>query len=267
MGTPQNKTVAVTWSGGIDSTAVVGQLLHAGYEVIPVAIKMGPYHFMKNEQRARDEISHYFGERYPSTWNKPREIDGEFLTLFSSDGGKEVLRRNKHILDYVMMNFVIAQDLYYVATGSHLGAYPPAVDHLPGGDSDSREMIAYMLQEYGLAYQLITMLDFGPSRYKTDRIRQLLEHVPAPYCFQTYNCLTTSLPHMHCGRCYKCVERHAAFETIAHDSDKTRYETHPKKSEMYAGYIGHFKGVCPKFIWDDVKEEGMGSHVKGVRNG
>lgn len=259
MGTPNNKTVAVTWSGGVDSTAIVGNLLNAGYDVVPVSMLMGSNTFMQNERRARDRLSYYFAKVYPDQWRPPHEIDAKWLTMFSADGGKEILRRNKHILDYVMMNFVIPNDWYYVATGSHLGAYPAAVDHLPGGDVDSREMIAYLLQEYGIGYQLLTLLDFGPSRYKTDRIQQMLNNVPIEVARYAYNCLETVVPNVHCGRCYKCVERHAAFMEVAGE-DLTEYESDPRKSVMYGGYLQHFAGISPQFSWEEVRSATQGSH-------
>lgn len=261
MGSPNSKVIWVTWSGGVDSTAVLGKLLEDGFVVYPIAIRMGSAQFSYNELTPRILLSRYFKEKYPALWNDPVEISGSFLTKFSPDGGREIPRRNKHIMDYVMTNYVMANDGYYIGMGSHLGAYPGAVDHLDGTDADSRYMIAYLLAEYGIGYQLITMLDFGPSRYKTDRIEMMLETVPNNLAFVLYNCLDALSPDMHCGRCYKCVERHAAFETVLGAGyDKTNYVYNPKEMPYYFGFIEHFQGNSPLLSWEDIKIGNQGSH-------
>jgi hypothetical protein len=261
MGSPNSKVIWVTWSGGIDSTAVLGKLLEDGFIVYPLSIRMGSTMFRHNEGTARVLISAHFKKKYPTLWNDPINIPGSFLNRFSPDGGREIPRRNKHILDYVMTNYVMANDGYYVGMGSHLGAYPGAVDHLDGKDADSRYMISYLLSEYGIGYQLMTLLDFGPSRYKTDRIEMMWETIPLGLAFQTYNCLDALEEDMHCGRCYKCVERHAAFETLlGRDKDQTVYVHPPKDMPYYGGYLEHFKGISPLLSWEDIRIGDQGSH-------
>lgn len=261
MRTPTDKRIWTTWSGGIDSTALVGKLLQAGYTVFPIAILMGSQTYQHNEEGARKTLSNYFKARYPRTWIDPVTVSGAFLKSFSPDGGQEVPRRNKHIMDFVMMNYVIPNDLYYIGMGSHLGADTPAVDHLHGNDTDSRHMNAYLLSEYGIGYQLMSCLDFGPSRYKTDRIEMMLDSVTAHYAFATYNCLDGVENDMHCGQCYKCVERHAAFESVLGDGqDKTRYVYNPKAMSFYEAYLGHFNGTPAGLSWEEISIGNQGSH-------
>lgn len=263
MGSPFDKRIWATWSGGIDSTALVGKLLQAGYEVFPIAVLMGPKIYRENEREARVLLTPYFREKYPDLWHDPIEVTMDWLRHFSSDGGHEIPRRNKHIMDYVMMNHVIPNDFYYLGMGSHLGADPAAVDHLKtGNDTDSRHMMCYFLTEYGIHYQFVSLLDFGPSRYKTDRIRMMLDTLPhEAVAFSSYNCLAGKLTSWHCGECYKCVERHAAFEIVlGPDRDLTMYIKSPKIVPYYEAYLGHFKGIPANLSWEDIRIGNQGSH-------
>ena len=263
MRSPFDKRIWATWSGGIDSTALIGKLLQAGYEVFPIAVLMGPKIYRENERNARVLLSPYFREAYPELWHDPLEVSMNWMKHFSSDGGHEIPRRNKHIMDYVMMQHVIPNDFYYLGMGSHLGADPPAVDHLKmGNDTDSRHMMCYFLTEYGLHYQFVSLLDFGPSRYKTDRIQMMLDIIPSPFiAFVPYNCLAGVQYGTHCGHCYKCVERHAAFEIVlGPDKDETIYLSPPKEASYYKAYLGHFKGIPANLSWEDIKIGNQGSH-------
>lgn len=260
MKTPNDKRIWVTWSGGIDSTAVLGKLLKAGYEVFPIAVEFGSKFYSENEKLAREEIAKYFKQSFPAKWNDVVTVSGSFFMPFSSDG-KEVMRRNKHIMDYVMMNHVIPDEFYYIGMGSHLGADTPSVDHLKGGnDTDSRHMNAYLLAEYGIGFQLLTLLDFGPSRFKTDRIKMLLEVVPEELAFKTYNCLTALELGAHCGQCYKCVERRAACVMLG-QRDFTEYVYNPEAMPFFVTYIERFNGDLTKTLsWEDIRMGEQGSH-------
>lgn len=261
MPNPNDKRIWATWSGGVDSTALMSQLLAAGFDVHPIVVLFGPAAMRRNEMIARAEINEYFATRYPDSWHKPVHVPGDFLNVFSSDGGREVLRRNKHIMDYVMMNHVIPDDVYYIGTGTYVGADTSAVDHLHGMDTDSRYLSAYLLSEYGLGYQHMSLGDFGTSRYKTDQVAQLIQFLPLNYAFATYNCMTgyDDFPGVHCGVCYKCVERHAAFLREV-GADNTPYHTNPRNVPYFKDYLEHFKGNHIHLSWEDIQIGNQGTH-------
>lgn len=251
MGNPNNKTCHVTWSGGIDSTGVVGLLLQHGWIVYPITLLFGAFGYRRREAKARKALSERFENDYPDRWHPVQERDGSFLSHFSADG-VEITRRNKHILDWMMQNWIIPNDGYYLGMGEYIGADTWAVkDHVGAHDADSRFLASYLLLEYGLRYRLMTLADFGESRYKSDRVRLLVESIGPAAALITTNCMD-SLP-VHCGRCYKCVERHAAFEAVlGRGLDYTDYAVDPKLAPHFEGYKRQMEGEAVDLKWRDV---------------
>jgi len=187
MGNPNNKFIHVTWSGGIDSTAVIGQLLKAGWTVQPVTLNFGPSEYRTRENEARVNLSKWFLEEYPETFFNTLVEDGRWLDKFFSVG-PEIPRRNKHILDYMMTRHVIPSDGYYIGMGEYIGADTWVVkDHVGAHDADSRYLAAYLLHEYGIGYRLMALNDFGESRYKSDRVSLLWEALQGDTAFYTTN--------------------------------------------------------------------------------
>lgn len=258
--------VWTTWSGGVDSTALVAHLLKNGFEVWPIVFEFGPPAYQESEALARHRIRAHFEREYGDLFHEELKIDGSFLSEnFSLDRGREVLRRNKHIMDYIMMNYVLPADGTFIGMGTYVGADTSAVDHLHGKDTDSRYLTAYLLSEYGIEYQLLSLADFanGKSRYKTDQIRILLDAAPWSVLLSTYNCMT-GYPEaigVHCGVCYKCVERSAAMEFLfGKDGDATKYYTDPHTMWYHAAYMKHFKGEHISLSWSEVRIGNQGSH-------
>ena len=258
MSNPNNKTCYVTWSGGIDSTGVIGLLLQHGWLVYPVTLMFGAPGYRTREETARQQLSERFEMMYPDTWFDIAHRDGNFLNEFTSDG-VEITRRNKHILDYMMQNFVIAHDGYYIGMGEYIGADTWAVkDHVGAHDADSRFLAAYLLHEYGLSYRLMTLADFGESRYKADRVKLLVDAIGPDAALLTSNCMDSD-PTRHCGRCYKCIERNVAFEIVLGEGfDTTQYISDPKTISYYAQYQKQMRGQAVDLSWEKVntKQEG-----------
>jgi len=261
MSNPNNKTCYVTWSGGIDSTGVIGCLLEAGWFVYPVTLLFGPLGYRQREKKARDALSERFEMQYPEQWFGVMEHDGSFLENFAIDG-VEAKRRNKNILDFMMARHVIANDGYYLGMGEYIGADTWAVkDHVGAHDADARYLAAYLLHEYGLSYRLMTLADFGESRYKVDRVNLLVSTVGPDAALLTSNCMD-SLPTRHCGMCYKCIERNVAFEMVLGEGcDTTQYAVDPKKVSYYGQYQKQMRGELVDLPWNRVNTQAVGGVV------
>jgi len=251
MNDPNNKTCYVTWSGGIDSTGVLGLLLQAGWTVHPITLRFGRIGYQTREHTARAALAERFEMQYPDQWNPTEERDGSFLNHFSADG-VEIMRRNKHILDWMMMNYVLPNKGYYLGMGEYIGADTWAVkDHVGAHDADARYLAAYLLQEYGLSFRLMTLADFGESRYKADRVSLLVDAIGPDAALLTTNCMGGELT--HCGQCYKCIERHVAFQVVLGKGfDTTEYLVDPKKASYYLQYEYQMEGEAIDLKWQDV---------------
>ena len=57
MNDPNNKRIHVTWSGGIDSTGVIGLLLQSGWTVMPVTLVFGDAGYKDREAMARGKLA------------------------------------------------------------------------------------------------------------------------------------------------------------------------------------------------------------------
>lgn len=254
MGNPNDKLVYVTWSGGIDSTALIGQLLRNGWEVQPITLVFGERNYLEREAIARGKLMGYFHHKYPRQFGTPIVTDGSFLSTFSFGDlkGADIPRRNRHILDYLMCHFVIPANGYYVGMGEYIGADTWVVkDHVGAQDADSRYLAAYLLTEYGLGYRFMALNDFGESRYKSDRVRLLIDAIGPEYAQLTSNCMFGGTE-THCGKCYKCVERHVAFEMIlGPGADHTWYEVDPKNWPHYDLYVRQMHGEPVNLTWSD----------------
>lgn len=253
MKNPSEKKCYVTWSGGIDSTAVIGQLLEAGWKVFPVHLSFGELNYQDRECAARDLLTEMFEMRWPDQWNSTFHADGDFLSAFMRKDTNEIPRRNKHILDFMMENFVIPEECYYVGMGEYIGADTWVVkDHVGEHDADARYLASYLLREYGSGYRLMTLADFGESRYKADRVRLLVDSIGPDYAMLTTNCMGDML--MHCGHCYKCVERHVAFEEVlGFGMDNTEYAINPENASFYKTYLQQSRGELVNLSWDQVR--------------
>lgn len=240
--------ILCTWSGGIDSTAVLGQLLSHGHVVRPVSIEL-PYgpDFNMREWRARKWLWPYLEKlanepQQMAALNDALLLDGRWLEdLFSEssgegDGLREIPRRNKRIMDHLLATYGVRE----IAMGEYIGCDTWTVqDHVPAQDCDARALTAYLYSEYGMGYRLWTLADFGACRYKHERLAIGIDALGVEAMAKTTNCLHDRLE--HCGTCYKCVERAAAFHILDLE-DATFYDEDPTKHKEFGTYLIQMSG-------------------------
>lgn len=233
---PTDKRIWVTWSGGVDSTLLLEMLMKKGFEVFPITVLFGPKNRQENERRARTVIANYFRARYPEKWNDAMVHSGDFVERMSLGAlySEDIPKRNKMIMDFVMSVYVIQNKGYYLGMGLHLITDTRLADTpYPRFDDDPRHMSSYLLSEYGDRFQLVTLNDFDfLARHRIDTFKLFVENVKSTQWFTPYCCISPDDPkNSHCGRCYKCVERYAAFSAIL-GHDHTHYEYDPRTSSM-----------------------------------
>lgn len=226
-----DKKIVVSWSGGIDSTALVANLANAGYEIH--AYRLGGIYPLLFEGRELDAIRNLMKipiiKEHVKFFNQE---DGRWLWYFSGDR-KEIPKRNHRILD----RMVIWADVYgtqNIGMGEYIGADSWVVtDHVDMGECDTRSLTAYLYSEYGLKYRLFTLDNFGDARFKSKRIN-IGKNIIDDAMFLTTNCLENT--ELHCGKCYKCVERHVGMMK-SFGYDNTEYACNPNLSPYYEKYI------------------------------
>lgn len=232
--------IAMMFSGGVDSAALLALLLKAGKNVI--CYSLGIYasrcpKMWEREKQARKAIAdHLESMDYPGKAEYVEIEDAEWIWQFSPDG-VEIARRNRYLIDWLIARDQ-AQD---IALGEYIGADTWVVrDHVGAADADSRALASYLFIEWGLDRRLWTLSDFGEARYKADRVRLLSEGMGGIFgSALTTNCMRDE--EVHCGTCYKCLERHAAFVTVF-GHDPTIYLTPPAEQPAYPNYLRQFAG-------------------------
>jgi len=245
------KTVVASWSGGIDSTAVVAHLLIRGYSVKTFSLNFYNEAMMAREKMARERLLPYLQNLGPIVHAEASIEMSEFLWSFSPDG-VEIPRRNKHIMDWMITKKMMPKGIYNLAMGEYVGADTWVVrDHVSERDADARHLEAYLLHEYGSDYQLFTLRDFGPCRFKSERLQLGLDALGSDFILTT-NCMDQMQVRDHCGVCYKCIERAAAFSSI-NVPDGTRYIKDPRKHPYYGFYMKQMNGdgVEVRGTWED----------------
>jgi len=227
--------IICSWSGGIDSTALIGQLLKAGHSVQAVTLNIYGGDFGARELEARSAL---FDHLAAMGSLDAYEIDADWIWEFSPDG-VEIPRRNRHIIDHLAMKYASPAGTGDIGLGEYIGADTWVVrDHVGAADADARALAAYLYHEYGLDWRLWTLSDFGEARFKHNRLDMGFEAgVPMDL---TTNCLG-DYP-KHCGQCYKCIERSVAFNLLGRE-DRTEYLADPKASPAWRVYHQQMIGI------------------------
>jgi len=235
--------VVLSWSGGIDSTALLGLLLQAGRRVRAINFRIYDDVAPLMAARERDARSVLLSKiRRGQGRVIMEECPGDWIWRFSPDG-VEIPHRNKRIID-VMIDHLspAAPARVEIALGEYVGADSWVVrEHVGEQDADARWLSSYIVQEYGLRVRLWTLADFGESRYKSDRVALLLRAVGEEAALLTTNCMR-NVP-THCGVCYKCIERAVAFDlTLGSGEDTTSYTVDPRARAEYGVYARQMAG-------------------------
>lgn len=236
----QSITVVALWSGGLDSTAVIAACLANGYDVHALSLVFNGKDMEQREMTARERLT---GSLRSLAHENRQRFDhvtegADWLWRFSPDG-IEIPRRNKHMIDYAIMSHAHALKTTTIAIGEYTGADTWVVrDHVGAADADTRALTAYVYQEYGIDYQLLTLDNFGLARYKSDRLCIGYEYLGDDISLMT-NCLRDSLG--MCGACYKCIERAAAFD-VSKIRDRGMYLRNPREHDAYQVYVDQMHG-------------------------
>lgn len=241
----RGEKVIATWSGGIDSTAVIAKMLREGWSVKAVSLDLDIYGdtFAEREAKAREIL-------LPRLENlgeiEHEQVRGLWLDQFAD--GQEVPLRNRRILDWLIANYPEKN----LAMGEYVGCDTWVVrDHVGAADCDARALTSYLYTQYGLDYRLVTLADFGESRYKMHRLGMGVQVLGDRVMSQTTNCLANE--EIHCGECYKCVERAAAFEAGVW-TDWTEYLKPPKESPHYQTYFKQQFGEEATIKWQEFSD-------------
>ena len=238
------RSAIVTWSGGIDSTALLACLVSQSPTITALSFDMpyGPL-FNKREADAREALwPTMMRHAVIAGCNLERtHRDASFLPSFENAPGHSdptaaagaIPMRNRLMIDYLCARW---PQRYCIGMGEYVGADSWVTkDHVTGLDCDSRALTAYLFENYGLSKQLVTLDHFGPCRFKDQRLKIGLDVIEDAMMLTT-NCLNDN--ELHCGECYKCCERAAAFEAAC-DTDATKYATMPDRA-MVERYKAQF---------------------------
>lgn len=238
------KRVVASWSGGIDSTAVIACLLAQGYDVTAVTVDIyddWTPQYAQREARAREyllPVLEWIAETHGGRL-EVEHIDGRFMREFAIGDSMAIPQRNKRIIDVLMSRYCIPKGIMNLAMGEYIGVDTWVVtNHVPPTDCDHRALSAYVYHEYGLNYRFMSLADFGESRYKSDRLALGAQHI-GDSMSHTTNCMADV--EVDCGVCYKCIERAAAF-SMAGLEDNTVYASDPKDQPAIDTYLRQMAG-------------------------
>lgn len=234
-----SKTVLVLWSGGLDSTGLVANLLKKGYDVLPlhIASRHGPY-FMREVNRMtrlHTILSTYgmAGTLHPPLFKDLVPVMEAYRT--SKD---LVPNRNELFVQYastVMKEYGITQ----LGSGEYIGADKWVITyHVPTSDTEPVSFEKWLNYYVGPESRFWYLDDFGKAVYKNNRLaigwEVIGEHMNVTTC-----CLSDT--YQDCGICYGCIQRVAAFDTL-NLTDLTDYGRDPRISWLYPYYRKQMEG-------------------------
>lgn len=233
LGVLPGKVAVLLWSGGIDSTALLGSLLHNKYAVIPVYLATRHGGYLIRELAAVKEI-----------WQliKDGDYNGEYLSppwyfdltgLMSKYMTKPDLvpDRNRLLVEFVIENIMNPLQITNLGAGEYTGSERWVVDyHVPAVDCEPRSFMEWV----GDSRRFICLDDTGLyATVKSNRLGIGIDILGAGIMGKTTCCLSDTMS--DCGMCYGCVERSVAWDKLF-TSDPTRYVANPRIHWLYESY-------------------------------
>jgi 7-cyano-7-deazaguanine synthase in queuosine biosynthesis len=225
----------VSWSGGADSTLVLAELLRRQYRVFAVSFVFEGDPMETRQTSARASLLAPLRAIGGSVAHIT--VEANWLHVFSNEAGV-MPRRNKHMLDFMILAMADKQGVRELGMGCRVGEDTALCS--PSPDADSRVMTAYLYNEYGWEYRLWTQEDFIRSRYK-DETASRLQALIGTYIEAVQPCGNpmTVLP---CGGCHKCVEWAAALAVADVTDFKTYGKAIPSQHPRFSDYCAQMRG-------------------------
>lgn len=235
-----DRVVVLLWSGGIDSTSLLGNLLLNQYIVIPVYLATRYGGYLIRELAAVKEIwqtikkggvgvtTEQFGENLSPPWY----FDLAQLMNTHESQPDLVPDRNKLMVNFVIRNVMEPLGVFVLAAGEYTGAEHWVVDwHVPVEDCKPESFRTWV----GPERKFLCLDDVATHvTVKSDRLEIGLAALGASVMSKTTCCLSDTM--LDCGMCYCCVERAAAWDKLfVHDY--TEYVTDPRKHWLYPCYM------------------------------
>jgi 7-cyano-7-deazaguanine synthase len=212
-------------SGGMDSTVMVGSLLHDGWDVDAIAVDYGQRH--RRELDAAAQVAYHYGIRLDVIDLSPvgRLLTGSALTdaavavphgHYADDSMRSTVVPNRNaILIMVAAGVAAARSARAVMTAVHAGDHPVYPDCRPSFIAAASECVQLATAGHGDIYVHAPFVTWTKTSIAA-RGHQL----GAPLGL-TWSCYTGG--DLHCGRCGTCVERREAFRD-ANIPDPTFYD-------------------------------------------
>jgi 7-cyano-7-deazaguanine synthase len=214
----KNKKIGVLFSGGLDSAALVANLLEKGYEVWPVYVSCGLTWEKREIYWARKFIINLKGKRiqplaivhlalenaYKHNWSKTGDTPGPT----SSDDAVFLPARNLLLITKALL-YLSSKKIFVLALAILKGnPFPDA----------SRKFFRRLEKVLSSSFKekIKILTPFRGSKKKT--ILQMKGY-PLHLSFSCIN----PYGYLHCGACNKCVERKHAFKK-AGIADLTKYK-------------------------------------------
>lgn len=212
------KKVAVLFSGGIDSTTIIGEAVHQGTDVYPISFDDDSANYRTRRSIAVEQvIGHY---QLQKNHHVIRTYDSEFLRMKGSFG---LIPGYKFSMQIAAMSYCQSLDISVLAMG-----YCKENDEYPYTFKDEQvEYIDKIASLYNAIYDaniVISLPYIGLHKHDIVGIANL-HKVPLE---KTISCRSTTFGGLiHCGKCLPCHSRRSGFKeakiddpTIYHYSDQ-----------------------------------------------
>lgn len=233
-----DKTVVVLFSGGLDSTALVGGLLNDGFDVLPLYQIARDGLFMTRElsavKKIHSMISKYFNGR-EGTGHFYEPIVRDNMTFINTFKESPILvpNRNQLFVLYAVEQVMKPLGISKLGMGEYSGAEKWVVTwHVPTADTEP-SLLRNFLQFILPGSEYFDLDRYGDASTKDLRLGIGIDQLGVDIMAETTCCLSNTLN--ECGRCYTCVERHTAWHMLG-IKDPTFYDHDPEKSYLFKKY-------------------------------